>query len=204
MRGVHLGHVEQAAVHQGDVGGQVRDPEVGVVVGVRGDVVGRRPERRRDRRGQRAGRGERAVLVALVKDDVAVVGRPGRGDLLEHREDQSRSVVEIHRARLHLLHCRGGVLQRDVARDQVRPLAREPGDDVLIQQRVADLRQPEGEDDEHRHDEGELDEALAALGLAAPRAHSNLLSLFMADSTATCISPSVKNGRRSGVSTGEL
>src|SRR5688572_32406879 len=55
-----------------------------------------------------------------------------RSTLLEHRENRPRAGVEVHRTRGHAPHRRDRVLDRRVARDQIRSLAREFRDDVLI------------------------------------------------------------------------
>ena len=66
-----------------------------------------------------------------------------------------RLLMRLHRGRR--------ILQRRVARNQVRPFAGQLRHDVLVQQRVADLDDAEHDDEQQRQDERELDDALAAL-----------------------------------------
>jgi hypothetical protein len=145
--------------------------------------------------------------MSLIQDDLVEVPGPGGRALLQHGENQARAVVEVERTAAHAAHGRRRVLQGGIARNQVRALPTELGEHVVVEQRPADFDHAEGEDDEQRQQDRELDEALAALGgepvtacgTGVQRHSSNLRSFFAEASTLRTTSPFGKNGRTSGV-----
>ena len=76
-------------------------------------------------------------------------------------------------------------LQAGVARNQVRALAGQLGDDVLIEQRVADLDDAEDHDQQQRQDHRELDDALPGVADVEVLIGTSL-SFFIADWTREC------------------
>src|ERR1019366_4331727 len=91
-----------------------------------------------------------------------------------------------------------GVLKARVAGNQVRALPRQLGDDVLVEQRVAQLDDAEQHHHDERQNQREFDDALAA-GAGEALLHWNLPSFLIAESTVKWICPPLKNGLTSGV-----
>ena len=199
MARIDLRHVQQPSERHLNVGRQRRDLQVRVGVRVVGVVVGRAVKRPRAARRQPArDAGQRSGLIPLIEDDLVVVGRAAGGALAQHRKNQPRAAAEIDRPRRHLRQRGGRIIDVDVARDQVRSLAREFGHDVLIEQGVPHLDDPQRQHQNKGHEEREFEQARAAVAAQA-RCHENFFSFFIDDCTLTLIWPPGKNGRMSGV-----